>query len=79
MEIQVFPFEVCKGNPFYTNLQLATRSQNPQITSFLSTLLDLLTAQAGGEMRFGTAPPSASERAIREILDRPSGGGRNGE
>ena len=76
MEIQVFRFKVCKGNPLYTNFQFATRSQNPQVTSFLSALLDLLTSQADGEMRYGTAPPSATERALRAILDRLGGGGR---
>ena len=76
VEIQVFRFKICKGNPQYTNFQFATRSQNPQITTFLSSLLDLLTSQADGEMRYGTAPPSATERALRAILDRLGGGGR---
>ena len=79
MEIQVFRLRVCKGNPFYSNLQFATRSQQPLVTSFLSDLLDLLTAQADGEMRYGTAPPSATEMALREILDRLGGGRGRGE
>ena len=77
LEIQVFRFKVCKGNPLYTNFQFAARSQNPPTKTFLSSLLDLLTSQADGEMRFGTAPQSATERALREILDRLGGGGRN--
>ena len=78
-EIQVFRFRVCKGNPTFSNLQSASRSQNALITGLLSSLLDLLAAQAGGEMRYGTAPPNATERSFRELLDRlgGSGGGRD--
>ena len=77
-EIQVYHFRVCRSNTFYSNLQLATRSQQPLITSFLPNLLDFLATQADGEMRHGTAPPSATERALREIIDR-LGGSRDRE
>ena len=79
-EIQVFRFRVCKGNPAFSNLQIASRSQNVLITGFLSNFPDLLAVQAAGEMRYGAAPPNATERSLRGLLDRLGGsGGRDHE
>ena len=76
-EIQVLRFRVCKGNPVYSNLLFASRSKNGLITGSHSNLLDLLAAQANGEMRYGTAPPNAAGRSLGELLDR-LGDGNNG-
>ena len=79
-EIHVFRFRVCKGNPIHSNLQFASRSQNALGTGFFSNLLHILAVQAAGEMRYGTAPPNATERSLRELLDRLGGsGGRDHE
>ena len=77
-DIQVFRSRVCKGDPIYSNLQFATRSQNVLITGILSNLVDLLAVQSNGEMRYGAAPPSATERSLRELLDRLGGSNAGG-
>ena len=67
-EIQVFRCRECKGNPEFSNLQFASRSVTPTITNFLKTLLDTLTETAEGNIRYGMAPPTATERALRQLL-----------
>ena len=67
-EIQVFRCRECKGNPEFSNLQFASKSVAPTVTNFLNTLSDTLTETAEGNIRYGMAPPSETERALRQLL-----------
>ena len=62
-----------KGTPSYANFQYASRSTNILITSLLQAMTNLMTDQAGGMLRFGMAPPSATERALHQLVDQLGG------
>ena len=67
-EIQVFRFRVCRGDNRYSNFQFATRSSLPTVTNFVQSMLSILTTQAEGELRYGMAPSSSCERALKKLL-----------
>lgn len=67
-EIQVFRIRVCRGDNRYSNFHFATRSAIPTVTNFVSSMLNILTSQADGELRYGMAPPSSCERALKKLL-----------
>ena len=68
--IQVFRCRPCKGDPTYSNLQFAAKGTAFAVTLFQQALMNLMTDQAEKELRFGMAPPSATERALRSMLDQ---------
>ena len=72
-EIQVFMIRTCRGHNRYNNFQLATRSTLPTVTSFAQSMLSILTAQADGELRYGMAPPSPCERALKKLMGEMGG------
>ena len=67
-EIQVFRIRVCSGDNRYSNFQFATRSTQPTVINFVQSMLSILTMQAEGELRYGMAPPSSCERALKKLL-----------
>ena len=40
----------------------------PTLTMFMKSLLNMLAEKAEGNIRYGMAPPSAAERALRKLL-----------
>ena len=68
-EIQVFRIRACRGDNRYSNFQFATRSNLQTVTNFVQSMLNILTSQAEGELRYEMAPPSSCERALKKLLD----------
>ena len=67
-EIQVFRTRVCIGDNRYSNSQFATRRALATVTNFFQSMMNILTSQAEGELRYGMAPPSSCERALKKEL-----------
>ena len=42
------------------------------VTNFVQSMLSILTTQAEGELRYGMAPPSSCERALKKLLGEMS-------
>ena len=72
-EIHVFRIRTCRGDKRYSNIQFATRSALPTVTSFVQRRLSILTTLAEGELRYGMAPPSCCERAPNQMLGEMAG------
>ena len=68
LEIQVFKVRIMKSDKENCIFQFASRSQLPVVTAFLQGLLELLSAQAEGIMKYGMAPPSGVERVLKKML-----------
>ena len=68
LELQVFKIRIMKSDKENCIFQFASRSQLPVVTAFLQGLLELLSAQAAGVMKYGMAPPSGVERALMKML-----------
>jgi hypothetical protein len=68
LELQVFKIRIMKSDKENCIFQFASRSQLPVVTAFLQGLLELLSAQAAGVMKYGMAPPSGVERALKKML-----------
>ena len=67
-EIQAFRMKTCRGDARYSNFQFATRSNAPTVTSFVQSMPNIMTTQAKGELRYGMAPPSSCDRALKKLL-----------
>ena len=67
-EIRVFRTRTCLGDNRCSNFQFATRSVLRVGANFVSSLLAILTSQAEGNLRYGMAPPSSCERALKKLL-----------